>query len=164
MATVALYDFAKKKALWRRGLGALTAVYAVAFVADNVALFPYNYVYFNGVGRQVADQSNFDLEYWAFSSKEVGSIVNRLSGSRSNVWVRVYPHFVVSPYLRPGISFASSPNELPPQFKGGYLTIVWSRMKAKPDAGCEKAATINRKLPLSSKTLEMVYLGLCTKT
>ena len=72
LATMFWYEMARQTG-YRVVLAAAAALGGL-FVWDNVAMFPYNYVYFNLPTRMLADDGTYLTDLWGFSLKEAARL------------------------------------------------------------------------------------------
>lgn len=135
----------------------LTATFAL-FVADNVALYPHNYVYFNLLGRQIAAPEAFDLDYWGFSLKEASRRTEHLDVEELDVWVG-NPGHLVTPFMPKTVSMVDA-TSIPAGEE--YLMISYTRTMTRPPANCTRLASISRQLPFAAGPMELAFVARCT--
>lgn len=149
--------------IWRQtrtvAIPVVAAVLAALFVWDNVALFPYNYVYFNLPTRMFANERNNFTDLWGFSIKEAARlpVVNDPS-----LPVVGYPKHLVEPYLLETHPMLIWPREMDKKLPKGseYIIVSYERWASVPD-GCSETQFITRRLPMGQE-MKMSFAARCT--
>ena len=147
--------------IWRQTrsqiIPAVAVVLAAMFVWENVAMFPYNYVYFNLPTRMFAKENNIFTDFWGFSLREAAGL--QLVNDPS-LPVVGNPLHLVQPYLQqphPVILWPGQMGVLPKASE--YIIVSYVRDTSVPD-GCSKEAFVTRQLPMGH-VLKMSFAARC---
>jgi hypothetical protein len=158
---VTLYHISK--ANYWAGLVGKTAVLAslIMFVADNITLFPYNYVYFNEYGRKFATPEQFDLEYWGFSLREASHRVNAITckdETASKIYHSANPSHLANPFMK-----CSKPTNVRTKLEAGEVKYVlsYTRTNKRPPKACELVDHVSRTLTFAEEPLNFSYIARC---
>jgi hypothetical protein len=156
LAAMFWHDFLKRVRNWRPGLVAL--LLAAFFVWDNVAMFPYNYVSFNLITRQTADNTDFETDYWGFSLREAA----QLPPVKNNTLpILGNPVHLVAPFAAPPgrvVKWLGAASEL----GAGSEAVVVSYTRLQPvPSGCVDPQFVIRQLPAGGRKLLLSFASLC---
>lgn len=137
--------------------GTLVAIQTALFVWDDVALFPYNYVYFNIPARQVVDGSLFETDYWGFSLKEATKLPVVDS---PNTVIVANPRHLFQPFL-PEEAMRLTVGDIEKLPGGTQAVLISYPRKLTIPASCSDAEHVVRQLPLGGKPLRLSYATRC---
>jgi hypothetical protein len=156
LATMFWYEMARQTG-YRVVLAAAGALGGL-FVWDNIAMFPYNYVYFNLPTRMLADDGTFLTDLWGFSLKEAARLP---VVDDPNAALIGNPLHLVTPYLahpHPIMLWPGNVGDLPRPSEAVVVSYV--RDLAVPD-WCRDPQFVTRRLPMG-RTLRMSFAAKCT--
>jgi len=145
------------------GLAGKSALIAslIMFVADNVTLFPYNYVYFNEYGRKFATPKQFDLEYWGFSLKEASYRLNAIT-CKDEMTATVYhssnPGHLAEPFLKCRTRTSAETKLAEGDVK---YVLSYTRTNKRPPEACELVDYVSRTLIFAEEPLNFSYIARC---
>lgn len=153
-----------------RRIAVAVAASAMAVVAvDSVRLHPYQYAYFNEVGRWLRPSENFETDYWGFSLAELTK--------RHRAMLRVHPAWQGTPLAGQPLDcvapFAGSAGpvlpenrawleEWPPELAAPVRVLAIPRFawRTVPDV-CEVVDTIERRLLFAPEPLLLSRAMVC---
>jgi hypothetical protein len=162
MGSVALYAASRKLAL-------ATAIMSFAIFAwDQVALHPYQYVYFNEIARFLNIDKLFETDYWGASSREHGRLLEHDAQLRvANKLVCIYadPSDLYRPFIDPRICVEDLLSfrylqEIPQE---SFVVATYARSRMKMPPNCYQFSAITRTLPLSNRVITMALAYRCNQ-
>lgn len=143
-----------------RGHGAATIAVLLGafFVWDNVRMFPYNYISYNLISRQMANSSNFETDFWGFSLREAAQLpVVR----ESTLPVVGNPSHLIAPYVQPpGRPFQGAETIRTLGTGNDAILVSYTRYTPVP-AGCSDVQYVARQLPAGGRVLLLSFAARC---
>lgn len=136
----------------------VSGVMACLFIWDNIAMFPYNYVYFNFPTRALANDGNFVTDLWGFSLKEAAH--KPIVDEKPGLAVIAAPQHLVVPFLQQSHPQIVTPNQvssLPHQSEA--VMIAYVRDYPVP-SWCKDPQFVTRHLPMGQE-IRMSYAARC---
>lgn len=129
-------------------------------IVDSIALQPYQYVWFNEVGRFFASDRNFETDYWGFSLREATNQARALQGPAD--WIvgspaDVNPSHLVRIYA--GERFTTEENSLPAGAR--YLYVRTTRMNKPPPHDCTSVHYVTRRELFALVALRLSFVSEC---
>lgn len=140
--------------LSRYAFQTITTFICILFLYDNIALFPYNYSWFNIISRQYIDESIFDTDYWGLSLYEAVRLPTDVNAAIPIVGVVDH----LAPYTR-NRQLLWRYDGLPSGTE--FVMINLTRWPNLPDM-CAPPQHVIRKLPFTQKELKLSYASKCT--
>jgi hypothetical protein len=129
-------------------------------IVDSIALQPYQYVWFNEVGRFFASDRNFETDYWGFSLREATGQARALQGPAD--WIvgspaDVNPSHLVRIYA--GERFTTEENSLPAGAR--YFYVRTTRMNKPPPHDCTNVHYVTRRELFALVALRLSFVSEC---
>jgi hypothetical protein len=133
---------------WRAWL----AAYGVFLLIDTVTLQPYGYVWFNEWARFVANETNYETDYWGYSLREAASLAQALRGSSE--WIVGEPSHLVEPFVpeRYAPDIAAVPQG------STYLFVSFSPSAASRPPTKTIVGQVQRRQLLAPQPLHLAYV------
>jgi hypothetical protein len=128
------------------------------FLVDNVALFPYNYVYFNELSREYARPDKFDLDYWGFSLKEAVHKLNAIDTKKEPILYVPSVAHLVTPFAGGHLKSVKT-EEL--GTLDTYYEVLLTRYNRQPGDNCKRIAEVKRELLFAERPLELAVVTEC---
>lgn len=98
LGVISIYIYSKKIFYF------LSFITLIIFLAENVIIYPYQYVWFNTPSRVLNLTKNFELDYWGLSGKDLAKKTEILNKSEiTKPCVVVSPDYLVKPFLNPNL-------------------------------------------------------------
>lgn len=162
LGSVALYVMSRQLAL------AAAVVSVAIFVWDQVALHPYQYVYFNEVARFLDIDRLFETDYWGASCRESGRLLEHDVPARMTIKIMciyadpddLYRPFIDSRICVQGLLGFRYLEDIPQR---DFLVATYARSRMKMPANCYQLWSITRTLPLSNRKMTMAVAYRCIK-
>jgi hypothetical protein len=129
-------------------------------IVDSIELQPYQFVWFNEVGRFFASDRNFETDYWGFSLREATAQARALQGPAD--WIvgspaDVNPSHLVRIYA--GERFSTNENAVPARAK--YFFVRTTRMNMQPPRDCASVHYVTRRELLAPDALRLSFVAEC---
>lgn len=156
LSTMFWHDVVCRSGLFIVGIFCIVAQFGL-FMWDNVALFPYNYVYYNLPTRQIADDRNFETDFWGFSLKEAAELP---AVTHSSSIVIGNPKHLVAPFLPRERTIVSM--EVAAKLARFTDAVLISYMRWRPmPVWCSDPEYVVRRLPLGGRPLHLSFAAHC---
>ena len=129
------------------------------FAWDQVRLNPYQYVYFNEIGRFFDINRLFETDYWGLSAREHARLLNAYATESDCLYVD--PTWLYRPFISPGVCVEPW-SAIPQRPLSNRITvaIACSPQMTVP-ATCELISAVTRSLPLSNRTMKLSVAYSC---
>jgi hypothetical protein len=148
----------------RRAFLVLTAAFACLSLWDDLALYPYEYAYFNEPARFLDVNRLFETDYWGASSRELATTIDKKSAGHCVFAdpVHLYRPFFVNTRCIESLDNLDDKRAIP----GQYMIAVYKSSLNGPTTlaklvGCERVATVERILPVSNRNVLMAEAYNC---
>jgi hypothetical protein len=156
LACVALHALSRPLSL------AAAALSVALFAWDDVALHPYQYVWFNGAARFLDIDRLFLTDYWAESGREMGRLIDgRPEITRDTECIYASPFDHYRPFIAAGqcVKPFAEFNREPPT--GQYVFAFHTRLRFRVPGICRQVAEVARTFPLSGQKATMALAFRC---
>jgi 4-amino-4-deoxy-L-arabinose transferase-like glycosyltransferase len=113
-------------------------LFMIPGIYASIKLHPYEYVYYNSfVGGTSAAYSQYEMDYWGTSYREVAGWLNEHAAANSTIWV-TGPTHLLELYLRPGLQISCA-SEID---CGSHYDYVVTLVRWKAERRCRRADTV----------------------
>lgn len=119
-------------------------LFMLALIVDNIRMTPYQYSYFNEIGRQLIKDNNTETDYWAFSLREA---YESIDGAKYDTpYLAGEPLDVLAQYAREDSKLIKYDKNFP--FSVNVVATVRDNTidNMIDTANCELATIVSRKL------------------
>jgi hypothetical protein len=135
------------------------ACYFLFLLIDTWRLQPYQYVWFNEVGRFFASEKNYETDYWGYSMRQAAIHARYLQGPLE--WVVSpkpnNPSHLVKIFITE--RFSTDLESVP--LGATYLLVSSTRMNRQPSDGCDRVDYVSRRQLLAPTVLHLAFVAKC---
>lgn len=131
------------------------------FLADNIRLFPFNYVYFNEPSRFFVTEKTFDTDYWGYSLREAAiplADAGRNVAAEAPILYTAWPQHLIEPFAGPNT------RPIPPETLDEgvpHYQISLTRGGAEPSASCGHIDYVERRLVFAPRPMRLSFAAQC---
>ena len=158
------------RALSKRAAAFAALASLAGFVADDVALAPYQYAYVNEAARFLRVERLFDTDYWGASGRELSAAVSPILRAAPDApCVFAEPAHLYRPFLPKGVCVRELAELDRRPAPAAYLVATYNRRMRfsgwRPDRpGCQRVAVVSRRYPVSGQRIDLASAYLCRST
>ena len=135
-------------------------IFIIFFTAQNIKLFPYNYIWLNNFNFTINVNKNFELDYWGVSTKEVANYIE--STDYDNSCLISNRNQGIKFFLKKQDTCLKSFNELHKNNRRPFLIAMTERfLKKGVPNGCVLIHSETKKLNFSSENLIFAKIYRC---
>lgn len=153
-----IYFFSKKLLLYG------TFIFIVIFSIQNVNMYPYQYTWFNFFSNFQNINSNFELDYWGVSGKNIAKKINSNKELLSHKDKCIYtaPKHIIEPFISSEYNCIKPFFSIYPKSTEKYILVKYTRnLRRENPSNCDLIFEENYKLNLFYKNLKMGEVYIC---
>ncbi|MBP9742045.1 MAG: hypothetical protein KBD37_01660, partial [Burkholderiales bacterium] len=137
-------------------------LFMLILIIDNLRMAPYQYAYFNEIGRQLIKDNNTETDYWAFSLREAYQSIDMIK--YDTPYLTGEPLDVLAQYAREDSKLIKYDKNFP--FSVNVVATVRDNTidNIIDAANCQLAAIVSRKLLFMDGQLVMSKAYNCNST